>query len=71
MMNIATETITQDPVSTEIFKAYGEVYVFQPLTKFVMAMNDTPVVPDRSFSFERRLIKLKIGRSNSIETTNQ
>lgn len=74
MVNIATETNSRDPVSTEIFKAavagdpitaerkYGEPYVFRPKAKFIMAMNDTPVIPDKSFGFERRLIVLDFPR---------
>jgi P4 family phage/plasmid primase-like protien len=74
MVNIATETNTRDPVSTEIFKAavagdpitaerkYGEPYVFRPRAKFLLAMNDTPVVPDKSFGFERRLIVIEFTR---------
>jgi P4 family phage/plasmid primase-like protien len=74
LVNIATETSSRDPLSTEIFKAavagdpikaerkYGEPYQFRPYAKFVMAMNDTPVIPDKSYGFERRIIILDFPR---------
>lgn len=74
LVNLATETNTRDPLSTEIFKAavagdpikaekkYGEPYQFRPFAKFVVAMNDTPVIPDKSFGFERRLLIIDFPR---------
>jgi len=68
LVNIATETHTPDPISTEIFKAvvagdavtaerkYGEPYLFTPCAKFIVAMNESPVIPDKSYGFSRRLI---------------
>lgn len=74
LVNLATETNTRDPLSTEIFKAavagdpitaerkYGEPYQFRNLAKFVMAMNDTPVIPDKSYGLERRLLVIDFPR---------
>jgi len=74
LVNIATETNTRDPIGTEIFKAvvagdsiaaerkYGEPYSFRPHAKFLVAMNDIPVIPDKSSGFERRLIVLDFKR---------
>lgn len=74
LVNLATETNTRDPVSTEIFKAavagdpitaerkYGEPYVFRPFAKWILAMNDVPVVPDKSYGFERRILIMNFPR---------
>lgn len=74
LINIATETNTRDPISTEIFKAvvtgdpitaehkYGDQYQFRPYAKFLVAMNETPVIPDKSHGFGRRIIVLNFTR---------
>jgi len=74
MINIATETNTRDPIATEIFKAairgdgitaerkYGEPYMFNPTAKWLIAMNEAPVIPDKTYGFTRSVIVLEFKR---------
>jgi putative DNA primase/helicase len=67
MLNISTETSERDPLATEIFKKlvsgervsterkYGAKYDFTPFVKFVIGLNDMPVIPDKTESFGRRV----------------
>jgi len=79
MINIATETNSRDPLATELLKAliagdpitaehkYGEQFQFKPFAKFIAAMNDPPVVPDKSYGFGRRIVLLSFDRRFSDE----
>lgn len=74
LINLATETNTRDPLATELLKAiiagdpitaeqkYGEQFQFRPYAKFITAMNDAPVIPDKSYGFGRRIIVLTFER---------
>jgi putative DNA primase/helicase len=74
LINLATETNTRDPLATELLKAvisgdpitaeqkYGEQVQFRPFAKFITAMNDAPVIPDKSYAFGRRIIVLNFER---------
>ena len=74
LINLATETNTRDPLATELLKAvivgdsitaeqkYGEQFQFRPFAKFITAMNDAPVIPDKSYGFGRRIIVLTFER---------
>ncbi|MBU2551697.1 MAG: hypothetical protein KKB20_25015, partial [Proteobacteria bacterium] len=74
LVNIATETPTRNVLATEVYKKvvsgepvtterkYGSKYEFRPYAKFVVSMNDLPVIPDRSYGFERRAILLQFNR---------
>jgi len=74
LINIATETNTKDPIASEAFKAavrgdaltaerkYGEPYLFNPKAKWLVAMNDTPVIPDKSYGFTRSVIVIEFKR---------
>ena len=71
MLNFSTETDERDPLSTEIFKKivsgerltterkYGSKYEFFPFVKFVIGLNDLPVIPDKSMGFARRVKLLR------------
>jgi len=71
LVNIATETNSRDPIATEIFKAairgdpitaerkYGEPYLFRPSAKWLVAMNESPVIPDKTYGFTRGLVILE------------
>ncbi|MBW2624325.1 MAG: hypothetical protein JRD68_15560, partial [Deltaproteobacteria bacterium] len=71
MLNFSTETDERDPLSTEIFKKivsgerltterkYGSKYEFFPFVKFVISLNDLPVIPDKSMGFARRVKLLR------------
>jgi P4 family phage/plasmid primase-like protien len=74
LVNVSTETNTRDPIGTEIYKAairgepitaerkYGEPYLFTPVAKWLVAMNDSPVIPDKSYGFVRSVIVLNFTR---------
>ena len=74
LINLATETNTRDPLATELLKAviggdpitaeqkYGEQFQFRPYAKFITAMNDSPIIPDKSYGFGRRIIVLTFER---------
>ena len=74
LVNLATETTSRNPIATEIFKAcvsgdsisaekkYKEKFEFEPYAKFLIAMNDTPVIADKSYGFERKVIVLQFCR---------
>jgi putative DNA primase/helicase len=71
LINIATETNTRDPIATEIFKAairgdgitaerkYGEPYLFNPIAKWLIAMNAPPIIPDKTYGFTRSITVLE------------
>ena len=71
MLNLSTETSERDPLSMEIFKKivsgerlaterkYGSKYEFTPYVKFVVGLNDLPVIPDKSVGFARRIKLLR------------
>lgn len=74
LVNLATETNTRDPLMLETFKAvitgdsitaerkYGEPFQYRPYAKWVVAMNEAPVIPDKSYGFGRRIIVLNFQR---------
>lgn len=71
LVNVATELSHRDPVATEHLKTivsgewltaerkHGHKFQFKPYSTMILAMNDLPVVPDRSYGFERRLIIIR------------
>jgi putative DNA primase/helicase len=74
LINMATETNTRDTVATDLLKAiiageeitaerkYGEQFEFRNFAKFIAAMNEPPIVPDKSYGFARRIIVLNFTR---------
>ena len=70
LVNVATETTARDPLATEMFKTivsgepvtcemkFGNKFQFVPYVKFVIAMNEVPIIPDKTYGFERRLLVL-------------
>ena len=74
LVNISTETDTKDPLTTSTFKAvvdgspltterkYGEPFQYRPFAKWIVAMNDFPVIPDKSYGFGRRVLVLNFER---------
>ncbi|KQC05885.1 MAG: hypothetical protein APR62_01485 [Smithella sp. SDB] len=74
MVNLSTETGSRDPLTMDIFKAivagetlsaerkFGDVFEFRPSVKFCVSMNDAPVISDKSYGLERRLIVLSFNR---------
>ncbi len=74
LVNFSTEMPTRDPVATEMFKAvvagdlinaerkYGDQFTFRPYAKIIMSMNDSPVIQDKSYGFQRRLLVINFTR---------
>jgi len=74
LLNVCTETTSRDPLATELFKAivsgeavtaetkYGGKFEFIPYLKYMIAMNDLPIIPDKSYGFERRVLMLKFNQ---------
>jgi P4 family phage/plasmid primase-like protien len=52
--------VSGDPVSGE--RKFGERVQFRNLAKFIFAMNNTPVINDKSFGMERRILSLTFNR---------
>jgi len=80
LVNVATETSHRDPVATEHLKTivsgewltaerkHGHKFQFKPYVKMLLAMNEMPVIPDRSFGLERRLLILRFNQRFTDET---
>lgn len=74
LINVSTETDTKDPLTTSTFKAvvdgspltterkYGEPFQYRPFAKWIVAMNEAPVIPDKSYGFGRRVLVLNFNR---------
>lgn len=74
LVNLATETNSRNPMGTEMLKKlisgdeitcerkYGDQFQFRPYAKFIAALNDPPVIPDKSYGFGRRIIVLNCDR---------
>ncbi len=74
LINISTETETRDPLTTSTFKAvvdgspltaerkYGEAFQYRPYAKWIVAMNEAPVIPDKSYGFGRRVMVLNFNK---------
>lgn len=68
MINLATETMSNEPIQTETLKAavsgdyiqaegkYGDPFKFRPHAKFIFSINRDPIIPDKSHGWERRII---------------
>lgn len=74
LINLSTETDTRDPLTTAVFKSvvdgspltterkYGEPFQYRPYAKWIVAMNEAPIIPDKSYGFGRRIIVLNFNR---------
>lgn len=74
LVNLATETNSRNPMGTELLKKmisgdkvtceakYGQKFQFRPYAKFIAALNDPPVIPDKSYGFGRRILVLNFER---------
>jgi P4 family phage/plasmid primase-like protien len=74
LINVCGETDTRDPLTTETFKKvvdgspvtterkYGEPFQYRPFAKWIVAMNEAPVIPDKSYGFGRRVLVLNFNR---------
>lgn len=67
LVNMASETNTRDPMVMDIFKKvvagdqiqaerkYVEVFKFRPYAKWIISMNEAPVITDKTYGFQRRV----------------
>ena len=74
LVNLSSETNTRDPLTMETFKQvvdgspltterkYGEPYQYRPFAKWLVAMNEAPIIPDKSYGFGRRVLVLNFNR---------
>jgi len=70
LINLSSETSRSDPVESSFFKQvvdgsqimseqkYGKPYQFRSYAKWIVAMNDAPVIADKSYGFQRRMVSL-------------
>ncbi|MFH2073908.1 MAG: phage/plasmid primase, P4 family, partial [Pseudomonadota bacterium] len=68
LANLASETNPKAAMESSIFnscvtgdeitarKIYTESIKFRPFCKFIISMNEAPMVPDKSYAFERRIL---------------
>ena len=80
LVNVATETSHRDPVATEHLKTivsgewltaerkHGHKFQFKPYVKMILSMNELPVIPDRSYGLERRLLILRFNQRFTDDT---
>jgi P4 family phage/plasmid primase-like protien len=74
MANLASETNPKAIMESDIFnqvvsgdeitaeEKYGKAFKFRPFCKFIVSMNEPPLVQDRSYAFERRVLVLNFNR---------
>lgn len=74
LVNLASETNPKEAMEADIFNSvvagdeitaerkYGDSFKFRPYCKFIISMNETPVVQDKSYAFERRVLVLNFTR---------
>ena len=78
LLNVSSEVDTKEQIASNIFKKtisgdmiqadvkyQKEAFTFYPIAKYVFSMNQTPVISDKSFAFERRLIIVKFNQTFS------
>ncbi len=74
MANLASETNPKAALESDIFNSvvagdeitaeekYGKSLKFRPFCKFIISMNESPMVTDKSYAFERRVMVLGFNR---------
>lgn len=75
LLNISTEIETKTPLASNILKKVisGEYVqadqkynrdpvIFKPIAKHIFSMNEAPVITDRTWGFERRIVVVKFTR---------
>ena len=74
MANLASETNPKAALESDIFNSvvagdeitaeekYGKSLKFRPFCKFIISMNESPMVTDKSYAFERRVLVLGFNR---------
>jgi len=79
MANLASETNPRAALESDIFNSvvagdeitaeekYGKSLKFRPFCKFIISMNESPQVTDKSYAFERRVLVLGFNRRFSPE----
>lgn len=74
LVNSSSETSTSDAVESAAFKQvvdgspimteqkYGSPYQFRNYAKWIVSINSAPVMPDKSYAMERRVLTLNFNR---------
>jgi len=74
LLNEITELSHRKGIETELFKKivsgekltverkYGDKYEYEPYVKFVISMNNLPIIPDTSYGFKRRLLVVNLNQ---------
>jgi len=74
LLNIAEETDNKDPIAAQTFKTlvsggkvsiekkFGEPFVIKPFCRFMIAMNNVPIIKDKSHGMTRRLMVIEFKR---------
>jgi len=74
LLNVSTEVKTKSPVDDSTFKSLvaGDLILgdvkhedpisFRPICKYIFSMNDIPIITDKSYAFQRRLIIVRFNQ---------
>lgn len=74
LVNLASETNPQEALESDIFNAavagdeitaekkYGDSFKFRPFCKFMISMNEPPIIKDKSYAFQRRVLVLNFNK---------
>ena len=79
LLNVSTEVKTRSPVDDSTFKSlvagdlvqadvkFKNPITFRPICKYIFSMNDIPIITDKSYAFQRRLIIVRFNQDFSGE----
>ena len=74
MVNLSSETSRNDPVESDMLKKvldgsilttekkFAQAFQFRPFAKWIVAMNEAAIIPDKSYALERRILTLNFNR---------
>lgn len=74
LVNLSSETSRNDPVESDMLKKvidgsmltteqkFGKPYQFRSYAKWIVAMNEAAIIPDKSYALERRILALYFNR---------
>lgn len=74
LVNLSSETSRNDPVESDMLKKvidgsmlttehkFGQPYQFRSYAKWIVAMNEAAIIPDKSYALERRILALYFNR---------
>jgi len=74
LVNLSSETSRNDPVESDMLKKvidgsilttekkFAQAFQFRPYAKWIVAMNEAAIIPDKSYALERRILALYFNR---------